>query len=122
MSLMGNLTIPAAAPADHGRFDQTTRFVVAPRSINPATGKRQLISSTSVLAQDLNGFVDWRLMIAVEFRQPLSACSHCEISMNQNVPQVMRILEPQIWQHWFKDVASTSSLWKARSGDRSGLC
>jgi hypothetical protein len=101
--------IPAAAPADDGRLDQASRFIVAPGAIHPAARKGQLIGSASVLAQNLDWFVDRRFVISIEFRQSLSACSHCKISMNQNVTQVMRILEPQIWQHWFKDVASTSS-------------
>jgi hypothetical protein len=105
----GNLMIPAAAPADDGRLDKAARFIVAPGAIDPPARKGQLIGSASILAQNLNRFVGGRLVISIEFRQSLSACSHCKISMNQNVPQVTRILELQIWQHWFKDVASTSS-------------
>src|SRR5215470_16045557 len=63
-------------PADYGRLDRNTGFVIAPLTINKSAGERQLIRSAVVLAEHLDRKFRRRRAKAVELRQPLFPRCH----------------------------------------------
>src|SRR5262249_33925118 len=63
-------------PADHGRFQRTAGFVIAPSAVRKTAGEWQLVGSALILAQDLDRHPRWRASRAIEFSQSSFARCH----------------------------------------------
>ena len=68
--------MPGHAPADHSGLDRASGLVIVPPAVDKVAGKRQLIGSAMVLAQDLDRQARWWNAGAIEFGQSSFACCH----------------------------------------------
>jgi hypothetical protein len=78
------------APADHGRLDSASGFVVAPRAIDETAGERQLIGAAVILAQNLHRLIRRRVALAIELCETPFARCHSTSLHDGRLPAVSR--------------------------------